>query len=248
MQLFRAEAMRGQDRLHGEVVLVPPVSWRLLGGFLIVAVAVAAAYLATVRYTVATPVTGALTGDEASVDASPARAGILRQVLVHDGEHVAAGAALAQVAGDAGANASFLVTAPEAGTVSGIQVQPGDAVDPGRPLMSIVPDGTRLHARIEIPAAAARFVEPGQTIRIAVDAFPYRSHGTVEARVESVSEGTVPVARPGGSRDEVLVLRASLAEFDRPLRPGMTVSARIPTGTRTLGEWLFEPLVAAVRR
>lgn len=407
MQLFRSEAMRGQDRLHGEVILVPPVSWQLLSGFLLAAVLIAAVFLASATYGKVTTVQGRLTGDRGIVRALPARAGIVEAVLVREGQRVAAGTPLArisvatgdglstleerrsaainrreeilrgrepdmmratqariaalnaQIGGDraeaaslsaqiaqqselvrsaseelqrattvaergfvsrrdvlqreellatrrqglsrlqqelalrnariaatqadlartrselelqmadvaaaraelegmaaAGENLSVLVvTAAEAGTVTGLAVHPGDAVTPDRPILSIVPEGTRLQARIEIPAAAAGFIEPGQNVRIAVDAFPYQTYGTVDARVESVSEATVPVARPDGTTDEAFLVLASLEDdalpaYGRlqPLRPGMTVSARITTRTRSLVEWLFDPLFAVRRR
>jgi len=407
VQLFRPEAMRGQDRLHGDVVLVPPVSWQLLGGFLLAAILLAALFLATASYSKTTPVTGRLTGDRGIVRAVPARAGIVEEVFVREGQQVAAGAPLlririaaeagdasretrrdasiaereailrarepdmlratraeaqalrariegdrtqvsglsaqiaqqqelvrsaetelerarrvaargfvsqhdilqreellatrrqglsrleqelgtrraaiasgtadlrrmeselalqradvagqrAELAGAAAAdeNAStLLVTAAEAGTVTGILVHRGDAVSPDRAMLSIVPAGTRLHARIEVPPAAAGSIEPGQTIRVAVDAFPYATYGTVEARVASVSEAAISVQRPDGAAAEAFLVDAALGGDairafgrDQRLRPGMTVSARITTRERSLAELLFEPLYAVAAR
>ncbi|MFN3946146.1 MAG: HlyD family secretion protein [Allosphingosinicella sp.] len=407
MQLFRTEAMRGQDRLHGEVVLVPPVSWQLLSGFLFAAVLIAAAFLASARYGKVTVADGVLTGDRGIVRAVAVRPGIVEQVLVAEGQRVEAGTPLArisiasgdgaetlqdrraaaiarreealrgsmpelarvararvdalssQIGGDraeaaglsaqigqqrelvrsaaeelerarnvaergfvsrrdvlqreellatrrqglsrleqelasrrariaaaeadlararselelqladvAGARAELaglaaadenatvlVVTAAEGGTVTGITAHRGDAVGPDRPILSIIPAGSRLQARIEVPAAAAGFLEPGQDLRIAVDAFPYHTYGTIDARIRSVSEATVPVARADGSSAEVFIVHADMraATIDayalpQPLRPGMTVSARITTRSRSLMEWLFDPLFAVGRR
>jgi membrane fusion protein len=407
VQLFRAEAMRGQDRLHGEVVLVPPVSWQLLSGFLLAALLIAAAFLATASYGKVTVVEGRLTGDRGIVRAVSPRQGVVEAVLVREGQRIEAGmplvrialstsdglssleerraaaiarreellsgrapdlaraaqarvgALLSQIGGDraeaasleaqigeqrelvrsateelqraravaergfvsrrdvlqreellatrrqgqsrleqelasrrariaaaqsdlagartelelqmadlagaraelaglaaAGENAaSLVVTAAEGGTVTGMTVYPGDSVGPDRPMLAIIPTGTRLQASLEVPAAAAGFVEEGQAVRIAVDAFPYHTFGTVEARIDSVSEATVPVGRPDGTSGEVFLVRATLAAdalpaYGRmqPLRPGMTVSARIQTRSRSLVEWLFDPLFAVARR
>ena len=98
MQLFRPEAMRGQDRLHGDVVLVPPVSWQVLGGFLLASIAAAALFLATAQYGKVTTVTGRLTGDRGVLRAVPTRAGIVEQVLVREGQQVEAGAPLVRIA------------------------------------------------------------------------------------------------------------------------------------------------------
>jgi membrane fusion protein len=399
--------MRGQDRLHGDVVLVPPVSWQLLGGFLLAAILVAALFLATASYSKTTSVTGRLTGDRGIVRVVPARAGTVEEVLVREGQQVAAGTPLlririateagegsletrraasvaereailrtrepnvlgamraearalgariegereqvaglsaqideqqalvrsaevelerarrvaargfvsqqdilqreellatrrqglsrlqqdlgtrraaiasgaadlarmeselalqradlagqrAELAGAAAAdeNAStLLVTAAEAGTVTGILVHRGDAVSSGQAVLSIVPAGTRLHARIEVPPAAAGSIEPGQLIRVAVDAFPYATYGTVEARVASVSQAAIPVQRPDGAAAEAFLVDAALGGDairafgrDQRLRPGMTVSARITTRERSLAELLFEPLYAVAAR
>ena len=117
----------------------------------------------------------------------------------------------AALAGAAAAdeNASRLIlTAAEAGTVTGILVNRGDAVAPDRPLLSIVPRGTRLRAHLEIPPAATGLVAPGQEMRIAVDAFPYATYGTVEARIDTVSAATVPVARSVASPSGLLAARS----------------------------------------
>jgi hypothetical protein len=63
VQLFRPEALRGQDRLHGDVVLVPPVSWKVMTLFLLAVLIGAATFLATARYTPVVTARGILTGD-----------------------------------------------------------------------------------------------------------------------------------------------------------------------------------------
>lgn len=247
MQLFRPEALRGQDRLHGDVVLVPPVSWQLIGALLLAAVLVAAAFLASASYAKVTIVPGRLVADRGVVRiASPWR-GTIAQLLVREGDEVAAGQRLAQIA--VAEDAGNFVTAPEAGTVTAIEAGPGDAVVPFRPIVAIVPRGSRLQARLAVPPAAAGFIEPGQTVRIAVDAFPFATHGTVEGRIDSVSSAAVRLA--GGS-DEAFLAQATLHRDSirafgraRPLRPGMTVSARVTTRSRSLAELLFEPFYAA---
>lgn len=408
MQLFRPEALRGQDRLHGDVVLVPPVSWQVMGWFLLGTLIVTGLFLATARYARVTPVSGTIAGDRGVVRAIPVRAGIVAEILVREGQQVSAGTPLARIlvatpdgqdslearraeaiarreqilrssepeaarataariealraqirgeeseleglsdqiaeqrnlvgsaetelerargvaargfvsrrdvlqreeilatrrqalsrleqetgsrtariaslraelaraesefaleraelsgrraalAGEAAAGenaSSFLVTAAASGTVTGIVAHRGDAVSPDRPILTIVPAGTRLTARLNVPPSAAGFVEPGQTVRLAVDAFPYQTYGTVTGRVDFVSAATVPVPLPDGSGTTEAFLvqatldRRSVEAFGRehPLRPGMTVDARIATRSRSLAEWLFEPLYAVARR
>ncbi|HEX8526841.1 hypothetical protein, partial [Allosphingosinicella sp.] len=69
MQLFRPEALRGRDRLHGEVMLVRPVSWPMLAAFFGAAALLGAAFLFTVEHRPSAPVSGRLVQDGARLDA-----------------------------------------------------------------------------------------------------------------------------------------------------------------------------------
>lgn len=406
-QLFRQEALRAQDRLHGELRLAPPVSWQLLGVFLAATLAVAGAFLALGHYAKATVVTGTLTGTRGVVRAIAARAGIVSDLLVREGQHVRRGEPLARLSVTSTADGASLqdqrlaaigeearavedrspalaataasrieslradlaseaasardmdvqigeqrglvqsaeqdlaqakvvaehgfisqrdirvretelaerrqalarlhgdgaiLTAREAasrsaitqaraeltgqmaavteararlhrasledgnaraltviaavdGTVTGLAAHTGDPVGPDMAIASIVPDGSRLQATLEVPPGAAGLLRPGQPVRVAVDAYPYQLHGTVPARLASVSTAAVPVARADGSRAEAFVARATLSSstvvaygHPQPLRAGMTVSARIVTEPRSFARWLLDPLFAVGRR
>ncbi|MDB5423533.1 MAG: secretion protein HlyD family protein [Phenylobacterium sp.] len=98
MPLFRPQALRGQDTLHGEVSLAPPVSWQALGVFMLGSLAVAVAFMAFAGYAKVTAVKGVVTGDRGVVRIAPTRAGVLDQVFVREGQSVAAGAPLACIA------------------------------------------------------------------------------------------------------------------------------------------------------
>jgi membrane fusion protein len=174
VQLFRPEALRGQDRLHGDVVLVPPVSWQLLGYLLFAALVVGAAFLVTASHTSTAPATGRLVGDA----------------------------------------------------------------------------GQGLAAELEIPADAAAYVADGQTVRLAVAAYPEAGWAALTGRIEDVS-AEPPAGRGGG---DALIAHVRLDQSTlrslagrRTLRAGMTVRARIATRSRTLGEWLLAPLRSGTR-
>jgi len=70
MELFRREALDGQDRLHGDIVFVPQISWRLLGAFFAAALAAAALYLFTAQYRPTAAVTGRLALHEGALVAT----------------------------------------------------------------------------------------------------------------------------------------------------------------------------------
>lgn len=407
MQLFRPEAMRSQDRLHGEVSLVPPVSWQMLGIFLFVSVAAAGIFLSVATYSKSTTVRGDIQTDLGILRAAPTRTGIVEEVLVRDGQTVARGQPLVRIsvstteegasieqrrrdaldrraaaldgqepsivsdhrariaalqaqidggeaeissiseqisqqidmvrgaeqdlekirgiaergfisgndirqredkasqrrqdlarlrqdlatrrsqiavaradmskaqseldirlqglrserasvdqdAADAGSARSYVIAAGAAGLVTGVTAHKGDPVEAGRPLLSVIPAGSRMQAVLEVPTGAAGFIERGQEVRISVDAFPYQTYGTVLGRVASVSEAAVPVTGVEGRPEDAFLVRADLSRArvdaygrSRDLRPGMTISARITTRRRSLIGLLFDPLYAVSRR
>ncbi|MGK9055488.1 HlyD family efflux transporter periplasmic adaptor subunit [Neorhizobium petrolearium] len=149
---------------------------------------------------------------------------------------------------------AYVIRAPVAGTISALTAKTGEPLNTQQVLMSIVPSDAVLHARLDVPNSAVGFVEPGQEVRLAIDAFPYESFGTISGRVKSLSKS--PVERATGSsvnlnylvtvdleRQDILAFGKSQALF-----PGMTLSARIATARQSLLEWLFEPLFALQRR
>ena len=120
--------------------------------------------------------------------------------------------------------------------------------------MVIVPDGGRPRVELYVPTSAAGFLNKGQEVRLAVDAFPYERFGTVEARISDISSTAVAQQTNVGSVPVYLVTaelaRASVSAFGKkqPLVSGMTLTARIVTRKQSLFEWLFEPLFAVARR
>lgn len=149
---------------------------------------------------------------------------------------------------------AYVIRAPVAGTISALTAKTGEPLNTQQVLMSIVPSDAVLYARLDVPNSAVGFVEPGQEVRLAIDAFPYESFGTISGRVKSLSKS--PVERTNGNsvnlnylvtvdleRQDILAFGKSQALF-----PGMTLSARIATARQSLLEWLFEPLFALQRR
>ena len=402
MPLFRPEALRGQDRLHGEVSLTPPVGWQLLGGFLALSVAVAAVFLSLASYAKVTVVRGAVGGDRGVARITPQRAGVYDQVWGEEGRPVRAGDPLAhvaltsgdadgvvqerraealarekgvlderlaslrhgadervaalqtQIAGDrrqalglqdqiaeeralivaaehdladigevarqglinqrdyrqreeavatrkqalsrlqqevgaratavdvaqadvarvraeaaeeagrlAGSRAELdrsgagddlqrgvILRAPVDGVVTAVTAHPGDPATPGSPAMTVLPKDTRVEALLSVPASAAGLLDLGQTVRVAVDAFPFQVYGALTGVVTSVSRTTSPVEGGG----EAFLVRATLPPgvraygAVRPLRPGMTLTARIRTRPRSLVAWIFDPVLAVRAR
>lgn len=109
------------------------------------------------------------------------------------------------------------VTAPLAGIVTHLYVTPGEAVDPSMTLAEIA-DLNRLDATVEIPAAAAVALRPGQTMELSTDP-------VLSAPLSFIS----PVVN---TTNDTIVVRAALSAGSG-LRSGQTVHARIIAMERT---------------
>jgi membrane fusion protein len=151
----------------------------------------------------------------------------------------------------------YSVTAPIDGSVTAVQVKEGQSVAQGERMFSVVPRNSPMQAELRLPTSAAAFVAPGQTVRLAVDAFPYDQYGTLDAVVRSVSMTTVPFDPQSGTatakRGYLVVAAIGRPWFTidgrrRALTAGMSVSGRIVTERRTLAQWLLGPLLSISRR
>lgn len=158
----------------------------------------------------------------------------------------------------AAADGALVVRAPAAGRVEGIQAAPGHPVEPGRPVLSVVPWADALHAELFVSTAAIGLVRPGQRVALAYDAFPFRRFGLQEGEVESVSGVLVApdeVAgphRPAAPGHRVRVRLARQTVDDRgtavPLQPDMRLRAEIVLEERPLLRRLLDPLAPAAGR
>jgi membrane fusion protein len=154
---------------------------------------------------------------------------------------------------EAQAQRAQVITAPLAGRVTALQASPGQIVDPNKPLLTLLPDGASLLAELFVPSRAIGFVEPGQRVRLMVDAFPYQRFGTISGSVETVSQAVLSPSEIIGRtaltepayRVTVHLDRQAIDAFGRevPLQPDMSLKADIVLEGRSLVAWLFEPLI-----
>jgi membrane fusion protein len=145
------------------------------------------------------------------------------------------------------------ISASRSGILSSLNVHIGQQPKTGLPLASIVPANSKMEATLLVPVQAAGFVQPGQTIAIRYDAFPYQQFGIYQAKIQSVTQSLrlpqdfasspVPITTP------VYVVKAAIDDTaitayasKVTLRPGMTFSADIGLRQQSLLDWLLEPL------
>jgi membrane fusion protein len=75
----------------------------------------------------------------------------------------------------------------------------GQRLDPAKPVLALLKDGSELQAELYVPSRAIGFVKPGQQVRLMYDAFPYQHFGTFGGTVESVSQVMLMPQEANGS-------------------------------------------------
>lgn len=158
---------------------------------------------------------------------------------------------IAQRRTNAEVSGAYRLEAPLDGTVTALTARVGQSVSPQEPIMAMVPTSSELRAELYIPTAAIGFIEVGQDVALALDAFPYQRFGTVPARITSIATAPVRQTDSRGNLTPVFIVTAVLRDDrvnahgkQRKLIAGMTLTALITTEEQSLLEWLFEPLFA----
>lgn len=189
----------------------------------------------------------------AEIDSSAAQ--VAAQSRVQSASLAATRAQVAGQAANAAGARSYILRAPVAGRVTALTARIGQPANAQVPLMAIVPAGSVLRAELAIPSSAIGFVKAGQTVRLAIDAFPYQRFGTVKGKVLTVAASSISRIGPNGEVISAYPVTVALDQFGveafgrrEPLISGMTLTARIITEKQSLLEWLFEPLYAVRRR
>ena len=153
------------------------------------------------------------------------------------------------------ANSEVLVQAPVAGMVASRSIQPGQSVRAGEPLLSLLPSGSQLQAQLLVPSSAVGFIEPGDTVLLRYQAYPYQKFGHYEGKVARISRSALSAAEMGSMTGDakagepyyrviVKLASQSVVAYGKaePLRPGMMLEADILGERRRLYEWVLEPL------
>lgn len=145
------------------------------------------------------------------------------------------------------------VTAPAAGVATAVQGDVGQFVDANSALVSIVPHGAELRAKLYAPSRAVGFMNVSDAVRVRYAAYAYQKFGHYEGTVAAISRAALPVTDGGAEADaasepmyEVTVELESQTVTaygeQRLLKAGMTVEADVLQETRRLYEWVLEPL------
>jgi hemolysin D len=154
--------------------------------------------------------------------------------------------------------------APEDGVVLDVARRSvGSVVSGGEPLITIIKSNAPVNAEVMISSGDIGYAKPGDEVILKVDAFPWQRHGFLKGKLLSVSEESFPTGGaavgPSGSgmpapsrggvggavhRAIVELVTTKLESLPPGTRmiPGMTLSAEIKVGTRSVLSYFLNPL------
>ena len=147
--------------------------------------------------------------------------GTVTSVDVAPGDVVAAGAVVARIRTDEGAD--LTVVSPTAGRVATVLVRAGGVTDRGTALITVEPDASDLQVVGFVAAGPGKRIVPGMAAHVGLGSVPPSQYGMIEGTVEAVSP--VPV-----SPERVILLvggNASLADYFTSQGPILEVTVSL---------------------
>lgn len=143
-----------------------------------------------------------------------------------------------------------ILTAPVDGVVEELSIATiGGIVTPAQELLKIVPNEQQLEIEAGLLNKDIGFVHTGQVAEIKIDSFPFTKYGVIDGEVIDISADAIEHEQMG----LLFPLKAAI-DTDKinvdgkwvKLKPGMSVTVEIKTGTRRLMEFLLAPLMRGV--
>lgn len=134
------------------------------------------------------------------------------------------------------------------------KLSPGSVARATEPVFTLVPLSSELEAEVRIDAADIGYIKIGDEAHIKLDAYPYQRHGGLTGELRTLSEDAFRrESDPSAGLDSFYTSRIHLKttrlrtmQEHARLLPGMTVSAEILVGKRSVISYLVWPLIRAL--
>jgi membrane fusion protein len=162
-------------------------------------------------------------------------------------------AALTQTSREDASRRAYDITAATDAIVERVVASPGQTLVAGAPILKVQSGSGDLQTDLFVPTRSAGFLKTGQTVRLAIDAFPFERYGHIDATIVEIGrvvlvpgESGVPaqIKEPAFRVRATLKVQDVMAYGERyPLRNGLTAQADIALDTRPLYRWVIEPVL-----
>ncbi|HEY6916099.1 MAG TPA: HlyD family efflux transporter periplasmic adaptor subunit [Allosphingosinicella sp.] len=144
------------------------------------------------------------------------------------------------------------IVSPVRGRVNSIMISTkGGVIQPGEPIMEIIPIADRLLIEARIKPRDVAFLVPGMAAKVKITAYDYTIYGDLKGTVEQISADTIEEETPRGKESYYQVLiKTDGAQLIRngkalPIIPGMIAEVDILSGKRSVMNYLLRPLLKA---
>ncbi|AXS80353.1 HlyD family efflux transporter periplasmic adaptor subunit [Dechloromonas sp. HYN0024] len=145
------------------------------------------------------------------------------------------------------------LTAPVAGVVKSLRLNTvGGVLRAGDELMQISPTDVGLLVEVKVMPADVGLLHIGLPVSVKIDAFDYSVYGALNGKLDYISSDTLTEQGPTGQAITYYKARIQLIDDHAnkklnlsELKAGMTASADIQTGERSVLQYLFKPIAKA---
>lgn len=142
------------------------------------------------------------------------------------------------------------IRSPMDGVVRNVRLTTlGGVAKPGEEIMQIVPVDDDLIIEAKVRPADIAFIKPGLPATVKLDAYDYTIYGSLDGEVRYISADTLNEEVRGNEQPyyRVQIKTAGSSLLGRgderiEIQPGMTASAEIKTGRRTVLQFLTKPI------
>lgn len=148
------------------------------------------------------------------------------------------------------------VTAPADAVVLEVgKLSQGSIVREAEQMFTLVPLGAKMEAEVQIDSADIGYIKQNAPVHLKLDAFPFQKHGALNGKLRTVSSDSFKrdQVAPGQGTDAYYLARVDYGnsalrkmEPGARLLPGMTVTAEIVVGDRSIMSYLLWPLTKAM--
>lgn len=147
-----------------------------------------------------------------------------------------------------------LVSPADAVVLEIAKLSQGSVARAAEPMFTLVPLGGDLEAEVRIDSADIGYLKLGDAAHVKLDAYPFQRHGSLSGVLHTISEDAFRrEADPNAGMDAFYTSRLRLAATrlqkmpeQARLLPGMTLTAEIVVGKRSVISYLIWPLIRAL--
>ncbi len=156
-----------------------------------------------------------------------------------------------------------VITAPVNGVVSSLVASNASSGPMNVPLLTIIPDHSKLVGHLYAPSRSIGLIEDGDVVTIRYEAYPYQRFGLFKGRVRSVSQSALAapelppqlVSFTSANSAEPLyrivvdlnenTVRSGMKAIE--LQTGLRLEADISLDSMPLYQWLLKPVISSMR-